>query len=131
MLIQTSDGPIRFAGKTFSPGKSSDSLISSDARDVRDFFAGNCLTGGFSLQFAINRESREVVELFKKGRIAQRDVKELIARGFTEWSFSWAWAPGHFLFPDGTIVTVAEKIDLSPKETTVDALRFGVALGTI
>ena len=129
MLVATSDGPIKFEDKSFSAGGSGDSFVSTDPAAVRDFLKGNCLTGGFSVQFAVNNATREVVELFKKGRVSMRDVKPLIAKGFDEWTFSWAWAPSFFRFSDGSIVAVSEKIDLSPRATTREAFRWRHALG--
>lgn len=131
MLIQTTDGPVEHDGKHFSPGGSGDSFVSSDPKEVAAFFKRQCLTGGFSVQYAVNRETREVVHILKKGKLAQRDVKPLIAEGFDEWTFSWCWAPDHFRFPDGEIVKVARKIDASPVATTREAYRWGKALGRI
>lgn len=66
--------------------------ISSDPAEVVAFLARGGTTGGFSISYAVNPATGEVVELFKKGKPVQRDVKPLLAAGYTEWHFDWAFA---------------------------------------
>jgi len=122
MLVKTTEG-------YRDGGNARDTLFSMNAKDVVAHFKGNCLTGGFSVQYAGNPETGEVVELFRKGRICQRDVKGLIADGFKVWTYSWCWAPDTFEWADGRRVTVERKIDCSPKDTTRTAMAYGRALG--
>jgi len=122
MLVKTTSG-------YRDGGNAKDTLVSSDPREIVKFFKGNCQTAGFTVQYAGNAETGEVVELFKKGRLAQKDVKPLIAEGFTVWTFSWCWAPDTFEWYGENRVTVSRKIDCSPKATTRTAMAYGRALG--
>lgn len=134
MLIVVSDSSERtilHEGKHYAPGGSSDTLVSSDPKLIAAFLKDQCLTMGFTVQFAINPETREVIKLLKQGKIAQRDVRELVEAGFTEWTFSWCWAPEHFRFPDGSIERVSGEIDLTPTKTLREAIRWGKATGRI
>lgn len=66
-------------------------LASSDPAEVVAFLKRAGTTGGFSITYAVNPTTGDVVEVFKRGKPVQRDVKPLIANGFTEWHFSWCW----------------------------------------
>ena len=68
-------------------------------------------TAGFSINYAVNPATLEVVEVFKSGKPCQRDVKPLIAAGFTVWAYSWAFAP-KTLWIDGQECPV-QKLDLT------------------
>lgn len=70
-----------------------------------------------------------VVQLMKQGRFAQRDIKALVADGYTEFCYSSAFACKLFMLADSSIVEIERKIDCSPRETTVAALRLGRAMG--
>jgi hypothetical protein len=86
-------------------------LVSTNAKEVVAFLKKSGLTGGFSVNFAVNPETREVVEVFKKGHPAQRDIKPLIEQGFTEFLFSWAFS-GKTFEVDGVEVLLSRTIDL-------------------
>lgn len=122
---------VEHEGKHYAPGGASDSLVSTDPRVIAAFLQAQCLTMGFTTQFAINPRTREIVKLFKKGKVAQRDVRELARAGFSEWSFSWTWSPEYFRFPDGRIERVSGEIDLTPTKTLREAIRWGKAMGRI
>lgn len=122
MLIRTTSG--------LRDGECQDELSSTDPREVVAFLKGNRTLMGFSTQYAINPETLEIVEVFKKGKLAQRDVKPLIEQGFSAWEFSWAWAPDTFRI-GGEIVKVSRTIDITPRKTTQAAAAFGRALGVL
>jgi len=116
-------------GRWWHPAKCQDSLSSVDHKEIVAFLRGMCLTMGMTVVYAINPETREVAHVWRKGRICGRDVKRLLALGYSEWSYSWAWGPDYFQFPDGEIVKLTDDIDLSPVETTLEALRWAPAMG--
>jgi hypothetical protein len=122
MLIRTTSG-LREAG-------CQDEIFSEAPRAIAEFFKGNRLCAGFSTQYAVNPRTREVVEIFKKGKLAQRDIKPLLAEGFTVWSFSWAWAPDTFRI-EGETVKVSRTIDVTPRATSKAAAAYGRALGIL
>jgi hypothetical protein len=86
-------------------------------------------TMGFCFLYAVKGSS--VVQLMKQGHFAQRDVKILIAEGYTEFFYSSAFACKLFMLPSGEIVELEKSIDCSPKATTTAALRFGRAMGLV
>jgi hypothetical protein len=116
-------------GKWVSPLGCQNSLVSTDVKEIVSFFKEMCMTMGFFIGFAINPEKKEVAHIVRKGRLCQRDVKRLLSDGYSEWSYSWAWAPKTFKFPEGDIVTVSVEYDLSPAATTREAIRWGRAIG--
>lgn len=65
---------------------------SSGGRDAAAFLKGNVLTMGFSLSYGVHADTGDVVELFAKGRPGVRVLAKLVALGFTEWHYSWAFA---------------------------------------
>lgn len=83
-------------------------------------------TAGFSISFAVNHATGEVIEVFKKGHVNQKDVKPLIEAGFSEWFFSWAFATKNFLLADGRQVKLGRKLDLVKTE---DILVWAKAFG--
>jgi len=92
--------------------------FSIDPKEIRDFAATDFATMGMRFMYAVNHETREVVRLAKTGnKFAQRDVKPLIAKGFTEWSLPYM-APKNWRFTDGEIVQISGDIDCSPVATT-------------
>jgi hypothetical protein len=100
------------------------SLVSTNAKAIKEFAARDFATMGMRFMYAVNHESRKVVQLVKTGnKFAQRDVKPLLAEGFTEWALPYM-APKHWRFPDGEIVKLAGTVDCSPVETTRKALAF-------
>ena len=103
MMVQTTEG--------FNASKCQ-SVESNDPKVVANFLKGNCLTAGFSIQFAVNPATRTIVEIIKNGKLVQRDLKPLIEAGFTVFMYSWAWAPKHFQFEDGQMVEVSKTVDL-------------------
>lgn len=98
-------------GNIVERARNCDFLSSSNPKEVADFFKKNCTTGGFTVQYARNPQTNEIMEIFKKGRLIQRDIKPVLAAGFTEFAFSWAWAP-KFFEVDGQKVQVTKKLDL-------------------
>jgi len=82
-----------------------ENLISADPKAIAAFLKRNRTTGGFTIQYAFHRTKHVVVEIFKKGKVVQRDIAALIAEGFDEWQWNWAWAGESFQFADGTLVT--------------------------
>lgn len=107
MLIQTSDKGLRAC--------STRNIESSDPKAVVDHLKKGGLTGGISISFAVNKATGEVVEILKKGYICQRDIKPLVAGGFSEWFYSWAFAGKTFQLDDGSQVTLSRTIDLVPQ----------------
>jgi hypothetical protein len=100
------------------------SLVSTDPKAIKEFAALDFATMGMRFMYAVNHETRQVVRLVKTGnKFAQRDVKPLIAKGFTEWSLPYM-APKHWRFTDGEIVKLSGEVDCSPVETTRKALAF-------
>lgn len=86
-------------------------------------------TMGFCFLYAVKGKS--VVGLMKRGRFAQRDVKMLIAEGYTEFFYSNTFTCKLFMLPSGEIVELEKSVDCSPKATTTAALRFGRAMGLV
>lgn len=76
---------IKKATKTYS-------IKSSNLKEVTDHMKGNCSTAGFTINYCVHPEKNLVVEVFKKGRLCQRDLKELVELGFNEFHYSWAFA---------------------------------------
>lgn len=103
-------------------------LTSADVRAVTAHLQRNGLTMGFSVQFAVHPGKGEVVEVMKKGKLVQRDVRPLVEAGFTEWLYSWAFSGKRFRLSDGREVGIARKLDLIK---TVDLLPWARAFGYI
>jgi len=103
MLIETTEG--LKATRTHS-------LTTQDPKEAVAFLKKAGLTVGCCLAFAVNHETREVVEIIKKGYFNQKEVKALFAKGYTEFLYSWAFAGKNFRFEDGSTVKVAKTIDL-------------------
>ena len=118
MLILTSDRGL-VATRTHN-------LVSSDAKEICDFLKNSGLTAGFSIQYAVHRDGR-VVEVIKKGKLCQRDLKPLIEAGFGEWIFSWAFAGKKFRLDDGRVVE-REELDLVKVK---DVLPWARAFGQV
>lgn len=90
------------------------SLVSRDPKEIAKFFQGNCKTAGFTTQFAIDQSTKRVANIFKKGKLCQKDIKPLLDQGYTEWSYSWAWSPKTFKLPTGEIISKTGYISLVP-----------------
>jgi hypothetical protein len=101
-------------------------LTSSDPAAVAAHMQRNSLTMGFSVQFAVNRSTGEVVQIIKKGKLCRRDVAPLIAQGFDEWLYSWAFSGKRFRLDDGREVKLARVIDLM---TRADVAPWARAMG--
>jgi hypothetical protein len=93
MLYNTSD-------KGLKPTRTHN-FISTDPKEVVLHLKKGGLTLGYSCCFAVNHTTGQVVEMFKKGPIYQKDVKPLIEKGFTEWLFSYAFYCSIFELPSG------------------------------
>ena len=109
MIIRTSDGERYYDPKVTQ---------ANTLKELADFFKRNCTTGGYSINYLTN--GQEVIELVKKGKIIQRDIKELFEQGYTTGFFSWAWAPKNFEI-NGTRVSISKVINNIPIQ---DALRY-------
>jgi hypothetical protein len=103
-------------------------LVSTDIRAlVAHLGAGkNCKTMGFSIQFAANHQTGEVIEIVKSGYLCQRDIRPLVEAGFTEWFYSWAFSGKEFVLPDGRQVALRGVVDLMK---TADVIAWWRALG--
>ena len=104
-------------------------IHSSDATAIVAHSKGQFRTMGFCFLYAVKGD--EVVSLMKRGHFAQRDVKGLIAEGFTEFFYSDCYTCKTYMLPSGAIVTLRRSIDCSPVATTTEALRFGRTLGVV
>jgi len=95
-----------------------DYINSNDPVKVTEFLKKNCVTAGFSVQYAYNPETKHIIEIFKKGRVGSRVVKKLIEYGYTEYLYSWAFATKTFKLSDGTTVVIDKKnlLDLTTME---------------
>lgn len=91
-------------GEKFETAGCAENLVSTNPKEIVKFLKRNRTVMGFTLQYGFHRTKRVVVEIHKKGRLVQRDIKSLLAQGFDEWQFNWAWAGHSFRFADGTIV---------------------------
>lgn len=67
-------------------------IKSNNLKEVTDHLKGNSTTAGFTINYCVSPEKNLVVELFKKGRVCQKDLKELVELGFSEFHYSWAFA---------------------------------------
>jgi hypothetical protein len=102
MLIQTTEG--------FREARTH-SIQSVSLKDIVAHVRKGGLTAGFSITHAVNPDTQSVVCVMKKGHLAQRDLKTLVANGYREWHYSWAWSGKRWRFVDGTEVDAAD-IDL-------------------
>lgn len=84
--------------------------VCSTAKEIVEHCKRNCCTFGFSVQYAVNPDTNQAIEVVKKGRLIQRDVKALIASGFTVWGYSWAFATKTIRFNNN--ILTAQTIDL-------------------
>jgi polyhydroxyalkanoate synthesis regulator phasin len=82
-------------------------LTSTNTKEVVEFLKSNCTTAGFSVQYAVNPQTKKAIEIFKKGKLTQKEVKPLIEEGFIEFHYSWAWASKRFKMESGEIVEAA------------------------
>jgi hypothetical protein len=87
-------------------------LTSTDIKEIVEFLRGNCTTAGFSVQYAVNPQTKKVIEIFKKGKPAQKDIKPLVEMGFVEFHYSWTWASKRFKIADSGEIVEAELLDL-------------------
>lgn len=103
MLVETTEGlrPTR-----------THCLDTQDPKAAVAFLKKAGLTVGCCVAFAANPETKEVVEVIKKGYFNQKDVKPLLAAGFTELMYSWAFAGKNFRFDSGETVKVSRTVDL-------------------
>lgn len=130
MLCETRDDGsnneklVRRDGKCFYQS-TCQTFESTDLKAIVAFLKGNCTTGGFSIQFAVRASDRTVVEVMKKGKLCQGDIKALVADGYTEWLFSWCWSPKHFMV-QGQVVPLTRVVDLVK---TRDILPYARAFG--
>ena len=99
-VIKSSDGDFHSACKNV--------CCANSIKELSDFFKGNCTTAGYSINYLTN--GTEIIEVVKKGRLVQRDLKELFLQGFTNGFFSWAWAPKRFLI-NGQMLEVSKTIN--------------------
>lgn len=121
MLIETRNDQ----DQVYLREQKTDALVSTDPKEIVRFLKGNTTTAGFSIQFAVNPTTKQVVEIFKKGKLIQRDVKPLIDAGFNEFHFSWAFAGKNWKLDDGTVVQ-AKTLDLVKMK---DVLPYAALLG--
>lgn len=117
MLIQTREGP--------HPVRTQNAACKT-AAEVVAHCKRNSATMGFTVQFAVNPERGEVIEVIRKGKLVQRDVKALVEAGFSEWLYSWAFAGKTFRLPDGREVPITHKLDLIK---TAEVLPWARAFG--
>lgn len=106
MLIQTTAG--MHDARTHN-------LESSDPKAVVEFLKKGGLTAGFSISFAVNKATGQVVRIMKGGHLCQRDIKPLLEKGFTEFLFSWAFSGKNFRLETGAVVQ-AKTLDLVTRE---------------
>lgn len=104
-------------------------IHSTDAAAIVAHSKGQFRTMGFCFLYAVRGD--EVVSLMKQGHFAQRDVKVLIAEGFTEFFYSNSFTCKTYMLPSGKIVKLSRSVDCSPATTMKTALRFGRALGLV
>ncbi len=102
-------------------------IHSTDAGAVVEFSKKQFRTGGFCWLYAV--KGNEVVSMMKQGHFAQRDIKGMVAEGFTEFFYSNSFTCKIYMLPSGKIVKLSRSIDCSPAATTKTAMRFGRALG--
>ena len=86
-------------------------------------------TMGFRWLYAVKGSS--VIALMKRGSFAQRDVKQLVADGYTEFFYNLSFACKTFMLPSGEIVELSQSVDCSPAKTTSAALSLGRAMGVL
>ena len=72
----------------------------------------NHTTMGFTIQYALNPSTRQCVEIVKEGKLCQRDIKQLMADGFTVFAYSGCFAAKQFQF-DGHPCALVKTIDLT------------------
>lgn len=100
------------------------SLTSRDPKEIVAFLAKDFSTAGMRFAYVVNHDTREVVEIVKTGnKFAQRDVKPLLAAGFTEF-VTPNMAPKNYRLPDGEIIQVSRSIDCSPSKTLRNAMSY-------
>lgn len=90
-------------------------LVSTDVAAIQAHAKKGGTTMGFSVTYAVNPTSKEVVKLMKHGDLCQRDIKPYAEQGFSEWHFSWAFSADTWEFEDGTRVN-ARSHDLIPRK---------------
>lgn len=103
MMIRTTEGLCDAKAKVFE---------TDDAKIASAFLKQSSKTAGFSITYAINKETKTVVKIFKKGKPCARDLKPLINQGFRFWMYSWIWEGKKFEI-DGEIVTLSFVHDLT------------------
>lgn len=82
----------------------SKSLNANSIKELAEFLKQNSTTAGYSIQYLT--DGNKVIQLVKKGKVCQKDLKTLWEKGFKTACFSWAWAPKKFLLND-------QKVELS------------------
>lgn len=100
-------------------------LVSESAKDIVAHTRKGGLTAGFSISFAVHPTTFLVVEVMKSGHLNQKDIKPLLAAGFTEWHYSWAFSGSKFRTEDGTIVDVIKIEKLDPDHLAQWLRAFG------
>lgn len=119
MLIQTTEG--------FRDTRTHN-VVTDDVKVATKHLQKNGTTAGFTVQFAVNPTTGEVIEVFKAGKVCQRDVKPLIAAGFREFFYSWAFAGKTFRLDDGREVKLSRTLDLTKIK---DILPWARAFGQV
>lgn len=100
-------------------------LVSESAKDVIAHARKGGLTAGFSISFEVHPTKNLVVQIMKSGHLTQKDIKPLLAEGFTEWHYSWAFSGSKFRTEDGTIVDVIKVEKLDPLHLSQWLRAFG------
>jgi hypothetical protein len=98
-------------------------IFSGDAKLIVSFIKKwGMLTHGYQIVYAVR--GYEVVELMKRGYIAQKDLKPLLEMGFMEFFISNTFATKLFLHSDGKQTELVKSLEANPKAITAHAYQM-------